>query len=168
MQTKPTSTVRVRILVYTQASAYLLLLPQIWRGRKEEDMILFSCPITLKMRIILNLPRTPWLKKYHGFLINLGRSFFYSWVGRIMFIQIDEVFPIGNVEKQQQKMNLWRSLILKFVLILMRVENRTKSWNCALEVEIQPSIKKRRAYYLFLLNCTGICQRCVHLRKPKS
>lgn len=113
MQTKPTSTVRVRILVYTQASAYLLLLPQIWRGRKEEDMILFSCPITLKMRIILNLPRTPWLKKYHGFLINLGRSFFYSWVGRIMFIQIDEVLPIGNVEKQQQKMNLWRSLIFE-------------------------------------------------------
>lgn len=85
-----------------------------------------------------------------------------------MFIQIDEVLPIGNVEKQQQKMNLWLSLILRFVLILMRVENGTKSLNCVLEVEIQLSIKKRRAYYLFLLNYTGICQWCVHLRKPKS
>lgn len=30
-----------------------------------------------------------------------------------MFIQIDEVLPIGNVEKQQQQMNLWRSLIFE-------------------------------------------------------
>lgn len=76
----------------------------------------------------------------------------------MMFVQIDEVLPTGNVEKQQQKMNSLLSVILRLILILKRVESSTKSLNCVLEVEIRLSNKKRRPYYLFLLNDTGICQ----------
>lgn len=70
-----------------------------------------------------------------------------------MFIQVDEVLPVENVEKQKQKTNLWLSNIL------WRTENRMKKFSTVLEVEVLVSCQSKIGniqFVFFFLNDTGV------------
>lgn len=93
MQTKPTTAAWVWILVFIQASAY--------SERKEgsgQDFV--QLPNYFKNENHSSSAKNALIKKIWIFN-SLGLC--------LMFIQIDEVLSMGNVEKQEEKMNLWLS-----------------------------------------------------------